>query len=87
MEKIASRQRGDVWDTETLTRLARGIAASHAGEIGCDECFEQLDEFADTTLSGKNAAQALPGVENHLQRCADCREEFEALMRALRGVA
>jgi hypothetical protein len=85
MQKIASRHTRDVLDAEMLTRLARGIATSHPGEIGCDECFEQLDQFADVTLAGKDAAEILPGVQDHLHRCADCREEFEALLTALRA--
>ena len=36
-------------------------------------------------LAGKNAAEAMPLVQDHLDRCMDCREEFEALLRALRA--
>jgi predicted anti-sigma-YlaC factor YlaD len=46
-----------------------------------------MDEFVELTLAGKNAAQAMPLVEEHLNRCGDCREEFEALLAALRAVA
>jgi hypothetical protein len=55
-------------------------------EIGCDECFEQVDRFIDMDLSGLNAAQAMPLVQEHLQMCGECREEFEALLTALRAV-
>lgn len=69
---------------EQLARMARMVAATRPDEIGCDECFEQLDQFAELHLAGKNAAEALPLVQDHLDRCGDCREEFEALLAALR---
>ena len=56
-------------------------------EIGCDECLEQLDRFVEMTLAGKNAAEAMPLVQDHLERCDDCREEFEALLAAPRALA
>ena len=36
-------------------------------------------------LSGLNAAQAMPLVHEHLHMCGECREEFEALLAALRA--
>ena len=53
---------------------------------GCDECFEKLDVFVDLTLAGKTAAEALPLVHDHLERCSNCREEFHALLAALQSV-
>jgi hypothetical protein len=77
----------DGLDPELLKEMARGIATTRPDELGCAECFEQMDEFVELTLAGKNAAQAMPLVEDHLNRCGDCREEFEALLAALRAVA
>ena len=66
--------------------MAREIITTRPDEIGCDECFEQLDRFVEMTLAGKNAAEAMPLVQDHLERCHDCHEEFEALLAALRGL-
>jgi hypothetical protein len=74
-------------DPDLLKEMARGIATTQPDEIGCAECFDQMDEFVELSLAGKNAAQAMPLVEDHLNRCGDCREEFEALLAALRVVA
>jgi hypothetical protein len=74
-------------DPETLKRMVRGIATTHPHEIGCEECFQQLDRFVDMKLAGKNAAEAMPLVQDHLEQCDDCREEFEALLAALSGLA
>lgn len=70
---------------EQLKQMARMVAATRPDEIGCDECFEQLDRFAELHLAGKNAAEAMPLVQDHLDRCGDCREEFEALLAVLQA--
>ena len=74
-------------EVERLKGLVRAIVTTRPDEIGCDECFEQLDRFVEMELAGKNPAEALPLVEDHLSRCRDCREEFEALLGVLRVVA
>ncbi|CAA9472165.1 MAG: hypothetical protein AVDCRST_MAG25-2120 [uncultured Rubrobacteraceae bacterium] len=66
-----------------LTLMA--LSRTHEEEIGCDECFDKLDRFVEMELSGLDAATAMPLVEDHLQMCGDCREEFEALLEALRS--
>jgi len=71
----------------TLKRMVRNVLTTRPDEIGCDECFEQLDRFVEMKLAGKNAAEAMPLVQDHLERCRDCREEFEALLTALQALA
>lgn len=70
-----------------LKRMVHNALTTRPDEIGCGECFEQLDRFIEMTLAGRNAAEALPLVQDHLERCRDCREEFEALLVALRALA
>lgn len=48
-------------------------------EVGCDECFELLDEYVELELAGVDVDERLPGVRAHLQGCAACRDEREAL--------
>jgi hypothetical protein len=68
---------------DTLKKLARAIKNTHEQEIDCDECFAELDRFVEMVLAGTDAESALPLMQNHLDLCADCREEFEALLAAL----
>lgn len=81
---------GEGMDAEMLKEmardLARGIATTRPDEIDCDECFEQIDQFVEMELAGKDAAEAMPLVQDHLDRCGNCREEFEALLAALKAV-
>jgi hypothetical protein len=71
----------------TLQQMVLNVLSTRPDEIGCDECFEQLDRFVEMTLAGKNAAEAMPLVQDHLERCRNCCEEFEALLTVLRGLA
>ncbi len=71
---------------DTLQRIVRNVLTTRPDEIGCDECLEQLDRFVEITLAGKSAAEAMPLVQDHLERCKDCREEFEALLAVLRAM-
>jgi hypothetical protein len=68
-----------------LSQMVRMAAMTRPDEIGCDECFEQLDRFAELHLAGKNAAEAMPLVQDHLDRCGNCREEFELLLAVLQA--
>ena len=70
---------------DEVVKLVRVVAETREVEIGCDECFERLDSFAETELSGSEARAAMPLVGDHLDKCADCRSNYEALLRALRG--
>ena len=73
-------------DLDKLKKMVREIISTRPFEIGCEECFEELDRFVELVLAGKDAAEALPLVQDHLDRCGNCREEFEALLAALRAL-
>jgi len=75
-----------MFDRDIFKALIDEIADTREVEIGCDECFEQLDGFVEMKLSGLNAAQAMPLVREHVKICGECREEFEALLAALRSI-
>lgn len=69
-----------------LKKLARAIAGTRTDEISCKECFEELDRYAELARSGESAEERMPQVKEHLDRCADCMEEYEALREALREI-
>ena len=65
---------------EALSRLL-GPATP---ELGCDQCFEQLDRYVELELAGEDPDAVIPGLRAHLDGCTACREEHESL-RALVG--
>jgi hypothetical protein len=58
------------------------VLGPDAPEIGCDECFELLDQYVELEVGGRDADAELPGLRAHLDGCPACREEHESL-RAL----
>lgn len=66
-----------------LTRLLRQVGQTQAREIACDEAYRFMDRLAERVARGEDTACFMPQVQQHLDRCPDCREEFDALLRAL----
>ena len=54
-------------------------------EVGCDECFDQIDRFVELELAGEDADAALPGLRAHLSGCPACSEEHQSLRALVSG--
>jgi len=52
-------------------------------ELSCEEVYALVDQYAECVARGEDAAALMPLVQEHLQRCAGCQEEFEALLRLM----
>jgi hypothetical protein len=74
-------------DTNQLTDLIQ-LAATARGEdtLGCDGCFELMDQLAQAELDGREIPKALELVRIHLEQCKCCRDEYDALLTALREI-
>lgn len=68
---------------QEIATLLEQIGRTHDHEIDCDQCLSLVAEFAEQELAGKPIPDGLDTVRQHLAICADCREEYEALQRAL----
>lgn len=72
---------------ETIQKMMRSVKSTRDQELDCGHCHDELDRFIEMKLSGKNAAEAMPLVQEHLDRCPPCREEYEALLEALKALS
>jgi hypothetical protein len=54
-------------------------------EVGCDECFERLDEYVEVELAGADGESAVPGMRAHLEGCPACREDYDSLLALVRN--
>lgn len=66
--------------------LLTAISRTQPDEIDCRTCFEVLEEYAERDARGDDPVEALPRVADHLERCRDCREEYNALRAAMRAM-
>jgi hypothetical protein len=54
-------------------------------EVGCDDCFADLDRYVELELAGENADRMVPGLRAHLRGCPACAEEYESLLALVAG--
>jgi hypothetical protein len=52
-------------------------------DVGCDGCFELLDEYVEVMAAGTDEAAAFPGMTQHLACCPACDEEAASLAALL----
>jgi protein-arginine kinase activator protein McsA len=70
-------------NANSLKKLVRAVLHTREQELTCQECFDQLDQFVELQLDGKQPAEAMPLVQEHLETCGNCRDTFEALVLVL----
>lgn len=68
---------------DVIKKILQMLVVTRPTEIGCDECFDELSKFAEQKLAGKSPEKAMPLIHEHLIKCKDCREEYEALLGAV----
>lgn len=71
---------------QQLTDLIELTVTTKDDSLGCDGCLELMDQFAQAELDGTSIPKALESVRIHLEQCKCCKDEYEALMIALREV-
>jgi hypothetical protein len=71
-------------DTIPEATLARLLGpAGH--ELGCEECFDHLDEYVELELSTADPEASIPGMRAHLEGCPACAEDHASLRDLVAG--
>jgi hypothetical protein len=68
---------------DNLKSLLEHISKTQEVELPCDDVYELIDEFADAAAKGEDMLKLMPLVQQHLEICRDCLEEYEALVRMI----
>lgn len=68
---------------QKINELLKMLALTREQEMTCDECFVQMSEFVEHRLSGKSIPESLQCIDDHLELCGECRDEFDSLKAAL----
>jgi hypothetical protein len=71
---------------QEIDDLMRLVGLTKDDEINCERCLEQVAEFAERVLAGRSIPVGLEAVAHHLSICAECCEEYEALLQALKAM-
>ena len=67
---------------ERLRDLLRLVQATEPCEIDCDEFLARVAPFLEVVTAGQDIPDELRQVAQHLSVCPECKEEFDALLRA-----
>ena len=70
--------------TERRDDVLARVLGSGGPELGCDECFAELDRYVELEVAGADADAEVPGLRAHLEGCPACREEHDSLLALLR---
>lgn len=49
-------------------------------ELSCTQCFDLVSRYVELEVSGGNAMMKMPQVQQHLDQCKACRDEYEMLL-------
>jgi len=60
--------------SEVIQKMMGAVKMTREHELDCGQCY------------GKNAAEVMPLVQEHLDLCGACREEYQALLDALKAI-
>jgi hypothetical protein len=71
---------------DQIRSLLQDVSRTRDHELTCDECLMELGSFAELTLEGRPVDEAYDLVQQHMQICGECREEFALLLIALEGL-
>ncbi|MEL6444063.1 MAG: hypothetical protein AAF089_07255 [Bacteroidota bacterium] len=66
-----------------LQHLASFLAPEIDPELTCGECNAQAGRYAELVQRGQDPASVLPLVQEHLDHCPECMEEFQALIDSI----
>lgn len=70
-----------------LNALLRLVEVTEDAEIDCDDFLSRVSAYLERLLEdGRDATEAFPEVTQHLKICPECREEFEAMLRAYEDI-
>jgi hypothetical protein len=56
-------------------------------QVGCEQCFELVDQYVELELVGIEAGTLMPGLRTHLEGCSACDEDHEGLRALLARLA
>jgi rRNA maturation endonuclease Nob1 len=72
---------------EQAKALIEMVMATRDQEMTCDACLADVAELVEVQLTGKPLNEALRVVQDHLDRCHECAEEYHVLRQALEALA
>jgi predicted anti-sigma-YlaC factor YlaD len=68
---------------DQISTLLALVASATEDDMSCDGCFEHVAQFVETELAGAELCESMLKIQNHLQNCPCCKDEYNALKEAM----
>jgi hypothetical protein len=65
--------------------LIRRLLGTAGQDAGCEGSHARLAEYIEGELTGREMADLLPAVAEHLRNCPACAEDYRGLVELVRG--
>lgn len=69
---------------ENIKAIVNMALLTREDEWDCETCYNHVHQFAEKELLGLSPDESMPLVKFHLDKCPECKEEYEALLIALK---
>ncbi len=77
--------KGSSKERQASARLISRVLGPAEPELTCEECFAELDRYAELTVAAEDADRRVPGMRAHLEGCPACAEDFQGLRDLIAG--
>ena len=68
---------------EVVIKFLRILENVRDEEMSCSEMYAHLDEFVEREVDSKDAEKIMPLIQEHIDMCPECCDEYEALLNVL----
>ena len=82
-QRLKTRLEEEGQSSDVVRNLLVQIARTQQRELDCGELFAVLDQYSEAIVAGEDVTDQFSLVVQHFELCADCLEEYEALLTVL----
>lgn len=68
---------------EVVLKFLRVLENVRDEEMSCSEMYAHIDEFVEREVNSKDADKIMPLIQEHIDMCPECCDEYEALLDIL----
>ena len=86
-ESLSMKNEMQTHKSEKIQKVMAALANTQEVELTCDEVFAVLDQFTEMAARGEDVSQLMPLIQQHLDMCEDCREEYKVLEKIVMNAA
>ena len=70
-------------EDEVVLKFLQILENVRREDMSCDDMYAQLDEFVEREVKARDAARIMPLIQEHIDICPECCDEYQALMTVL----